>query len=302
MGERLPAELHSGVEAGYKLSINAATKLVGLGDECDVWRTDTSKGTLVVRISPSWRTKVQLEWSHSLLAFVATQLPEAIAPLAGSNGTTAFMWQEHPVSVYPWVEGEQLRREDRRACDAAAGLLGRLHNAMLLWPEGLMRTVREFTPMEREPTPDLKDPDLDEQLSELFRQPEAVRGPIHGDYYPRNLICRDQRIVGVIDWDDSRIDLLAQELAWAVWEFAQDPSEADLHVEHARRFLAAYRRAGGPVPSDENRYIVPLIRKRLREEVDQAEAWVARGAAIDREYTNREIEAFHKLRGVNIEW
>jgi Ser/Thr protein kinase RdoA (MazF antagonist) len=293
----LPAALRAEVEAAYRLSLAASTKLVDLGDECDIWRVDTSRGAIALRMSPASRSEAQLIWSHRLLAFVATRVPEAVAPMATMQDKTLIEWEGRAVSVYPWVEGEAATLETPHLCQLAASLLARLHKAMRNWLEPAPRQASgEGQPAE------LADTELDRTLAEIERSRELVRGSIHGDYYPRNLICREGRIVAVIDWDESHDDLLVQELAWAVWEFAQHPSDADLRIDGARHFLAAYAGEGGPVPASEYRLVVPLIRKRFRHEVSQALAAATRGAVIDWEYTNREIAAFHQLGRLGIEW
>jgi Ser/Thr protein kinase RdoA (MazF antagonist) len=297
LADDLPAALRAEVERGYGKTLGASVRLVDVGDECDIWRVQTTRGTIAVRVSPGARSEAGLNWSHRLLAYVASRVPEAVAPLATTDGKTLVRWEGRLVSVYPWVDGEAATIELPFICAAAARLLARLHHAMRGWgePPPLRLSLAGGEA-------GLVDDDLDRLLIKIEPSRDLLRGPVHGDYYPRNLICQDKRIVGVIDWDESHADLLAQELAWAVWEFGQDASRADLDLERARNFVAAYADEGGPVPASEQRLIIPLIRKRLREEVDQAAGWVARGAAIDQDYMDREIAAFHKLRDVDIEW
>lgn len=297
----LPAALRADVAAAYRVPLAESMKIAALGDECDIWCLDTPRGRLAIRVSPRWRRAAELSRCHRLLAFVATRVPEAVAPLVTVHGKTTIEWEGRPVSVFPWVEGEPLARERPQLRDAAARLLARLHQVMVIWPEAGALSSHAALGMEPGHA-ELADPHLDKTLMQAYSSRELVRGPIHGDYYPRNLICQEEQVMGVIDWDDSHHDLLAQELAWAVWEFTQHESDVTLDLEHARRFLAAYGDEGGPVPRDEYRLLIALIRKRLREEIRQALAAAARGEAIDDAYTNREIAAFQKLRELDIEW
>lgn len=32
----------------------------------------------------------------------------------------------------------------------------------------------------------------------------STAGLLHGDLYRRNLLCRDDKVVGLVDWDDAR--------------------------------------------------------------------------------------------------
>ncbi len=126
---------------------------------------------------------------------------------------------------------------------------------------------------------------------------KQLRGPVHGDFYRRNLLCRSDAIVGLLDWDDARDDYLETELAWSVWEFAKDPMD-DWSQDRAADFLSAYLAHGGPVQP--SRHVIPLIRGHLRHEVWQAHACHTRGDAFDREYYDREVAAFWHLRGVEL--
>jgi Ser/Thr protein kinase RdoA (MazF antagonist) len=116
---------------------------------------------------------------------------------------------------------------------------------------------------------------------------------VHGDFYRRNILCRDGRIVGLIDWDEARHDRLVAELAWSVWEFAKSDDGTTLLPDRARAFLNDYRNAGGPIaPSGA---LLPLIRAHLRYEVDRAEHARNAGEYMDPDYQAAEITAFHTL-------
>ena len=90
----------------------------------------------------------------------------------------------------------------------------------------------------------LHDPALDEWWASVG--PGLTRGPTHGDYYRRNLLCTGGRIVGVIDWHDASIRSLAVELAGATFELCRS-DEHVLQCDWADEFVASYRSAGGPV-------------------------------------------------------
>ena len=126
--------------------------------------------------------------------------------------------------------------------------------------------------------------------------------PVHGDFYRRNLLCRDGRIVGLIDWDEARPDVQLREVAWAVWEFGQVGGDR-LDFGRAAEFLAAYAEAGGDLPTDADQAVIPLIRWHLREEIRRAHAATACGCARsteDREYTDGEVRAFGWLRDAQL--
>jgi aminoglycoside phosphotransferase (APT) family kinase protein len=61
-------------------------------------------------------------------------------------------------------------------------------------------------------------PHLRERAEELFAEVETLRGfePVftHSDLGPEHLLCRDGRLVGVIDWGDARVGDPALDYAW----------------------------------------------------------------------------------------
>jgi Ser/Thr protein kinase RdoA (MazF antagonist) len=89
---------------------------------------------------------------------------------------------------------------------------------------------------------------------------ELLAGIVHGDFYPGNVITLRGQAVGVIDWENAKPEWLVWELARSLWEFAKDKQRHDLVEDRAGEFLVAYRAAGGPVPREEERLLVPMIR------------------------------------------
>ena len=299
----LSEELAEEVRRRLGLTVRRSQSIYA-GDEAAVWRADARDLPVVVRISPSWRTAAELDWVHDLLAFAATQLEEAVAPLAGAAGETWFLWRGRPVSIFPFVEGAALDREDPHQRGAAARLLARLHLTLREWPG-----LRPRPPAgpdapaswpKTEDAPELRDATLDAwHATWRERAPSLPGGPIHGDYYRRNLLCLDGRIAGVIDWDDARFDVWVAEVAWSAWEFGKVDGGERLDARRASQFLDDYASASGRLPPDIDALFVPLIRWRLREEVRHARAAAARGLPRpdgDAEYTRRQLRAFHWLR------
>ena len=147
------------------------------------------------------------------------------------------------------------------------------------------------------PIDDLADPELDETLASWRADAGGVaaRGPVHGDFYRRNILDCDGRLA-LLDWDEARVDAVSVELAWAAWEFGH--SGPALDPARAGGFLDEYRRAGGP-PYNAG-MIVPHIRDRLRWEVARSRAAAAVGEYHDLAYEADEVRAFAMLRGVTL--
>lgn len=75
-----------------------------------------------------------------------------------------------------------------------------------------------------------------------------LRAPIHGDIYAANLLCEEDRITALIDWDECQFEPLVYELGRVLWEFAKDGRTHTLNEGKRQRFLASYWKAGGPSP------------------------------------------------------
>lgn len=301
MGDTVPV---SEVERRYGVRLRVRRRLTG-GDECDVWLAASDVGAVVVRVSPPWRTPEEVAWTQGLVRFVAAGVPEAVAPLRALDGATAFGHEGGWVAVFPFVPGRVVDRRRSAERLAAGRLLARLHLrlAARALAEGDPAVPRgrpqptEWGPVAGEPAV-LADGELDDWYARRVAAADLLRGPVHGDYYRRNLRWGQGRVVGVIDWDDAHVDFTMQEVAWAAWEFAKSPAGDDLDVGHARAFLEAYREAGGPCARAEYRHAVPFIRRRLRGEIRGNLSAAARGEPWDAEYVRAELRAFEALRGV----
>lgn len=271
------------------------------GDECTIWRVTANVGELIVRISPAWRTEAELRWVHSLTRHCAATIPEVVAPISAQDGSTLFLFNDKSVSLYPYIEGVSLNTENAELRATAAHLLARIHATAQTWEEhGPRPSSRSTVPQPLPPAqypPELVDHDLDAWHNSLLSLTTLTVGPMHGDYYERNILCRDDRICGVIDWDECRVGPLILETGWCVWEFCQDHERDDLNAVWAQAFLQSYMAAAGPLREAELAHVIPAIRWRLRNEAVHDLAAREQGEAWDADYTGRGIRAFQQLKG-----
>ena len=230
----LPESLRAFLEEHYGIRAAASAPVVGEGDEAAVWRVGTEP-RLIVRVSPASRDLAQLTESYALAQALADHVPEVTAPVRAVNGSVVVLWNGRPVSVWPYREGVFLDPHDQDQRSEAAHLLARIHRAGLAVLESAPGALEEG------------------------------HGVVHGDFYPRNVLCRAGKIVGLIDWDDVRVERLDAELAWVTWELAKSPAGDLLIDERAIAFIDAYVRAGGPARP--GRDFLQLIRERLRGEL-----------------------------------
>lgn len=141
----------------------------------------------------------------------------------------------------------------------------------------------------------LRHQDLVDQLGSVCDRMPAELGridadrmitiPIHGDFYPNNLIADSEgKIVSVIDWDESRIDWRAWDLANALLEFCAGPAGTDFNPACAKAFIREYETVASPLSQDELAVLPLLIRARKLDEFMFSVAETVSFAVKDWEY------------------
>jgi Ser/Thr protein kinase RdoA (MazF antagonist) len=214
------------------------------------------------------------------------------------------------VALFPYVAGAPLDRENPVLRQQAATFLAHLHTVLLSHtsdaPDLQRNLLLGALPFPPAPDPDvLVDQELDTWHTTILQESADLRtGLIHGDYYRRNLLTQQTRIVALLDWDDLHTDFLMQEVAWASWEFGKTPARDDWHLDRVQAFLRNYRDAGGPCTLEEYAACVPFIRWRLRQELRRHFAAVANNLPGEPEYAASAMHAFERLRNchINLTW
>ena len=173
------------------------------GEESRAIRT----GGVVVRVGPSWRSSTEAEWCYALAELLNASCLEVVPPIRNLSSSGATIRVEgHPVSVWPWIDATPGSRSSSQHRQDAAAVLARLH----IVAAGLRLPSRPPMSATTKPMPELDDPQLDEWLDN-FKSSRRSHA-IHGDYYPGNLLFKDDRLVGVIDWDEAAVDAPEVEL------------------------------------------------------------------------------------------
>jgi Ser/Thr protein kinase RdoA (MazF antagonist) len=272
-------------DIGAMLQGSSPERLHG-GEESAAYRL----GQLVVRIGARWRTAAETEWAYAVALSAAAQVPEALAPLASATGRTVLMIGDRPVSVWPYVAGSWAQRTNPSHFQTAARLLARLHIALA----GAGIGPRPRCPRALGDVPDLADPELDEWLGRFDRTHQRQH-PLHGDYFPGNLLAQGDQLVAVLDWDEAYIGTPESELAVAAWEWGDGLRIGNL--DRARTFVSAYRQCGGPADVLNDIALRQLIRHRLRWEIrlKRGGTWETAPTANDDAYAAAQETAFREL-------
>lgn len=258
-------------------------------------------GEIVVRVE--YADPESVRWEHALLQFLAEEIEQVIAPLAGRDGSTFYVDRGRVVSVFPFVEGEQLRSNEALFRRELPTLLARLHRRAQAWP---VTEQRPGVPSLRERNWDSNDWwewSLVERTPALVRAFEELRQwvadadhlcicGIHGDFHPGNVLVRDRGIAGVVDWQYARLDWPAFELAGTVWDLAWDGRSTTIDAAIRDEIIRNYVDAGGP---GETAAVEPLMRLESLVSALFSLTRAARGRSWNREFTRLLIATLDEL-------
>lgn len=238
------------------------------------WRLDTAEGSFALKRIMD----VTLPLARRNLAVLA-ELAEAgvpvARPLATSTGETVAEIAGRGYCLIPWTEGDH-QPGTALTLDQAADLgvlLGQIHQnlngertARLLPPGPQQATALVTTPAAAHTEADrflaliaaLESPTaFDAEAAEALGErkvlldkygserpsTEVALGPVgwtHGDVQHRNVLWRDGKIAGVIDWDRIRVRPFGEEVArTATVQFGGEDGYLDL--ERTAAFVAGYR-------------------------------------------------------------
>jgi aminoglycoside phosphotransferase (APT) family kinase protein len=198
---------------------------------------------LAVRMPRTPEAPFQLRHEQRWLPELAERLPLPI-PMPVRVGEPSELF-EHPWSIVRWVAGEPADREpitDAGSADALGDFLAALHHQA---PDGVWVTERG-TPRA------VSEQDVEDWLGMIAGHPSAEaarevwqkavaadpwRGTpqfVHGDLHPANVVVRNGKLVGVVDFGDLGAGDPAADLS-AAWIL--------LPAGSADRLFAAYGRA-----------------------------------------------------------
>jgi Ser/Thr protein kinase RdoA (MazF antagonist) len=253
----------------------------------DLFRLVADGEPFVLRLKLPPVIEEDIAWEHELARLLAQRMPEVAAPIPARDGALVRIGNRVGWLV-PFIEGApaDATREEHRL--AAARALGRLHRTGAgLW---LGRRPRLSPLAELDWPPALVPPELEEwraaivkarawaigyvsRVAHSRRLPASV---IHGDFFPGNVLVAGDRVVGVIDWEEARADWLTWDLANAIGTFCS--ADDDLDRPAGRRFIRAYRAAGGTASPRDDVLLVAFVRVKrilevLRARTDREPRW-----------------------------
>lgn len=294
--ETIPDGLLSAVRGRYGIDGRSEPMAPGVSGSL-LWRLDSTPPVLV-RVARHYELE-DLRRSCRVARAFSRVVPEAVPPLIALDGEVAFFWNGQPVTVWPFLDGRELDRHEPAQLRQAARLLARLHQSAAVYPRVGDGQIPGSDNAEAAATL-LPDRELDEWLRSwrVIPADAEATGWMHGDFFWRNILWRQGKIVGLIDWDDAWWGQLIIDLAWSVWEFGKSAAGDALLLDRATEFLTVYRQAGGPVQASKG--LIPIIRERLRRDITFFRKIGAKGYQIDPVDEQAKYAAFESLGYLNL--
>jgi Ser/Thr protein kinase RdoA (MazF antagonist) len=257
-------------------------------------------GELIVRVEHADLESVR--WEHALLRFLAEEIDEVVDPLVALDGSTFFVDGGRIVSVFPFLDGQELRSQEPSFRDELPTVLARVHRRAQAWPVAEQRpgvpSVRERDwdrndwwdwSIVKKPPPVLR---AFEELREWIATADLRVCAIHGDFHTGNVLVRDGHVAGIVDWQFARRDWPALELAGMVWDLCSSGESTALDSALRDQVVGQYVDAGGP---GEPGALVPLMRLESLVSALVSLTRAARGRSWNREFTQMLIATLDEL-------
>lgn len=245
------------------------------------WRLELPDGDRVLRVSRTERTVDHVRYEDRLVAAWSAAIAEVVAP----ESTHHPLINGHVITLYPYLAGRPGTEVDPVVrAGQVAPLMARMHRISLdldLPQRPGAQSLDEDLPSDRwnpvrravidrfGTTMQVMDPvrQLDACVAELDAFVRSLgadgrdlgRAAVHGDLNARNQLYIGDRLVGIIDTDDCRIEPLIAEVAGLAYSAPEvSPS----------RVWRDYLDAGGPLDRSDEDLLLPFARLQALGELE----------------------------------
>jgi homoserine kinase type II len=224
-------------------------------------RVETEAGPLFLRVNEG-KSLDDVGREAAILAHLATRGVPTPPPLAAPVGQPFVLWRDQIVSLFPWVPGRTLARDEVTPAHAASvgAALARLHQAGVDFPDRrpgryepdeIARRLTAIAALHRLELLGAVGTLTDElKRLEQLRAPGLPRAVIHGDLFIDNVMFGDDgALTALIDFEQASWGRLAYDLAVTTlaFGFGQD----DFRPDVTRALIGAY--VAARPPTDEER-------------------------------------------------
>jgi len=253
---------------GY--DIGSATAFEGIlqGIDNSNFRLETPAGRFVLTVFEARAAATDLSYFLALMAHLAAAGAPAPAPVRRRGGALLGEVAGKPAAIVAFLEGDWPRAPDEADARAAGRLLAELHLAGIDFP---MRRDNDLGAAGWRPLFERSRARADETRAGLAAEitglldeiagkwPRGLpAGAIHADLFPDNVLMRDGRVTGAIDFYFAADDAYAFDLAITQHAWCFDGA-ADWNAARAEALAAGYESLRQLTP--EERAAIPLLRQ-----------------------------------------
>ncbi len=245
-----------GFDQGQLLSFKGISE----GIENTNYFVTTTRGAFVLTLVEQWPAP-QVPYFIDLMAWLAEHEIPSARPIPDRNGRTLHTLLDRPAALVERLEGESTEEPTIDNCRAVGKVLADLHIAGRGFPrqrrdqrgiDWRVCTSRQLLPLLNPADRDCLDDEIKHYQSLTLAH--LPRGVIHADLFPDNVLLRQGRISGVIDFYYACNEVLIYDLAITANQWCADNNgslgasrlAALLGAYHARRPLLAQERAVWP--------------------------------------------------------
>ena len=257
--------LSAALAGTWGVTVHACPRLVISDQNVIAWAT-SDRGDLVVKWSCDTGRFARLDTSTRLLRDLARQGVPVAAPLATRDGNDRVVLPgplgELSVAVLPELTGDWLDVDDLAAVRSAGAWLARVHAAFPPPSDDAVAPLRERVEVWlRSADPGLVPAASTRLAALLATAPPLSERPqyVHDDFRAANLLTRDSEVVGVLDFDEVRVDHRVSDLAKASVYLATRFTDWGPTSPAVRTALRAGYEAVRPLSPEEARWLEVLV-------------------------------------------
>ena len=215
-------------------------------------RVTTDLGTVVVRRSPK-KSATETQFERTMLGTLASQQFPCPHPMLTKNGHDHLVMNGHPVMVYPLLSGRAVTRGTPSIMRQLGLWQAMIHTTIVHLPHA--RTQRTWDPddlkklarrhrtiLARSSVPLLNDlaPWIERELNDFHFPATLPRGMTHQDIKPENVLIRNGRVSGILDFDNAYNGVLLHDLTTTILWWCFPNGRLDRHLADA--FIKGYER------------------------------------------------------------
>ncbi len=211
----------------WTITVRSCRRIVISGPNAIAW-ADSDRGALVIKWSHASSHFDGLAASTELLSWLGQRGLPVAGPIRSGDGRDRVVLGGPAgplsVAVQPELDGDWLDVGDSTSVRAAGAGLAAVHRALAGYTDPRLWRPAEAEPPDRRVRRWLADRDpglMPEASARLTRLVAALprldpsSQPVHNDFRAANILVRDGRIIGVLDFDDAAWDHPVSDLAKA---------------------------------------------------------------------------------------